>query len=113
MVKFSIKIREVSMFKTQNYDDIADKPAEVLAKSHTSDTDFYSFVDDFHNQIRKITENTLEKTIAKTYGINREQYYCKKCKKVIYPLDIKLKLVEKKFHHQPIRYFLWMEDVAK
>ena len=56
------------MFKTRNYDDIADKPAEVLAKSHTSDTAFYSFVDDFHNQIRKITENTLEKTIAKTYG---------------------------------------------
>lgn len=56
------------MFKSQNYDDIADNLAEILAKNHTSDTDFYSFVDDFHTKIREVTERTLEKTITKTYG---------------------------------------------
>ena len=56
------------MFKTQDLTEITDILSEKLSKSHNSDNNFLSFVNDFHNQIDEIKEKTLEKTITKVYG---------------------------------------------
>lgn len=56
------------MFKTQNFNEISEKIAEIIAQKHNSDSNFYNFVDDVDKEITKIKEDVMKKSIKKTYG---------------------------------------------